>query len=87
MDVKDILGVSRPGGGGEGGPAKKQKKEVAPKMKRPEGMSREAFKLLSGTAPTVTSALLESFQKDEAAKKNKSKPKASTKGTVTWQYR
>ena len=87
MDVKDILGVGRPSGNaGEGSaPAAKKQKVVAPKLKRPEGMSREAFKLLAGTAPTVTSQLIESFKKDEAAKKTK--PKASTKGTVTWQYK
>jgi hypothetical protein len=46
-DVKDILGLSRDGGGAEAGAGKKDKpKEL---KVRPKGMSRETFNLLHGT--------------------------------------
>lgn len=76
-DIKDILGVPR----GGATPAEKPKKE---KLKRPEGMSREAFALLGDSHPIISSQLM-----GQVGKKNdvKAKPKPSTKGIPTWQFR
>ncbi|KAG2439980.1 hypothetical protein HXX76_004098 [Chlamydomonas incerta] len=79
-DVKDILGMSRPGPAEEKAPAPKEKKE---KMKRPEGMSREAFALLGGSHPIIASQFATSTKKNDILKK----PKPSTKGIITYQYR
>jgi hypothetical protein len=80
-DVKDILGVPRGGGGdvkADSAPAKAKPE----RMKRPEGMSREAFALLGGSNPVIPSHLLEGLKKKDKA----AKPKASTKGTVIYRY-
>lgn len=80
-DVKDILGMSRAGPAEEKpAPAPKEKKE---KMKRPEGMSREAFALLGGSHPIIASQFATSTKKNDILKK----PKPSTKGIITYQYR
>ncbi|GIL77195.1 hypothetical protein Vretimale_3151 [Volvox reticuliferus] len=81
-DVKDILGVPRAGPSqpDEKAPAPKEKKE---KIKRPEGMSREAFALLGGSHPIISSQLASSLKKNDMLKK----PKPSTKGIITYQYR
>ena len=50
-DIKDILGV---GGTPSGAPKEKKVKEAKPKMKRPEGMSREAFALLGDSHPIMS---------------------------------
>jgi DNA methyltransferase 1-associated protein 1 len=73
-DARDILGVDRPAGAPA--PAKPEKKE---RMKRPEGMSREAFALLSGSNPIMTTQLMEGLTK---GKKDKLKP--TGRGTVVW---
>ncbi|GLC37387.1 hypothetical protein PLESTB_001592800 [Pleodorina starrii] len=83
-DVKDILGMGRSGPAQEKedkAPAPKEKKE---KMKRPEGMSREAFALLGGSHPIISSQLASTFSKKNDMLK---KPKPSTKGLITYQYR
>lgn len=81
-DVKDILGVPRSGPSQpeDKAPALKEKKE---KIKRPEGMSREAFALLGGSHPIISSQLASSMKKNDMLKK----PKPSTKGIITYQYR
>jgi DNA methyltransferase 1-associated protein 1 len=78
-DVKDILGVAR---GGLAGPLQDEERprEKREKVKRPQGMSREAFALLDSSHPVAPSQLVETFKKKKDAK-----PKASTKGTVTFQ--
>mmetsp|Transcript_17347 Transcript_17347/g.29679 ORF Transcript_17347/g.29679 Transcript_17347/m.29679 type:complete len:437 (+) Transcript_17347:99-1409(+) len=83
MDVKDILGMSRGGatGPGEGKPEHPHPKVVKPKMKRPEGMSREAFALLGDSHPIIVTQLMP--KKKEAP----TKAKPSTKGFVTWSWR
>lgn len=53
-DVKDILGVPR----GPPGADKPEVKAKPEKMKRPEGMSREAFALLGGSNPVIPTHLL-----------------------------
>lgn len=76
-DVKDILGMGR-------ATEPHAPKIVKAKMKRPEGMSREAFALLGDSHPiTATQAaeLLQPKKKDAAAK-----AKPSTKGIVTWRW-
>lgn len=79
-DIKDILGVSRGGSGGEQAKALKPKKE---KMKRPTGLSREAFALLGDSHPIMSSQLLEGLNKGKKDDKL-AKPKPSTKGIPTW---
>jgi DNA methyltransferase 1-associated protein 1 len=80
-DVKDILGVPRaPQGEATAAPAQKAKPE---RMKRPEGMSREAFALLGGSNPVIPSHLLDGLKKKDKL----AKPKASTKGTVIYRYK
>mmetsp|Transcript_8824 Transcript_8824/g.18876 ORF Transcript_8824/g.18876 Transcript_8824/m.18876 type:complete len:443 (+) Transcript_8824:44-1372(+) len=77
-DIKDILGVPR-----QGAPAEKaEPKPKKEKMKRPEGMSREAFALLGDSHPIISSQLVSVKKKDM-----KAKPKPSTKGIPTWQYK
>lgn len=81
-DIKDILGVSRGGAGGEQGPkGPKPKKE---KMKRPTGLSREAFALLGDSHPIMSSQLLEGLNKGKKDADKLAKPKPSTKGIPTW---
>jgi DNA methyltransferase 1-associated protein 1 len=76
-DVKDILGVGR-----GGAPPEARKPEKKERMKRPEGMSREAFALLGGGAnPAIPRHMLDGFKKKEA------KPKPSHKGVVTFQWK
>ncbi|KAG2495242.1 hypothetical protein HYH03_006515 [Edaphochlamys debaryana] len=77
-DVKDILGMSRVKEEKDDKPAPVKKE----KMKRPEGMSREAFALLGGSHPIIASQLV-SVKKNDILKK----PKPSTKGIVTYQYK
>ncbi|GFR42025.1 hypothetical protein Agub_g2841, partial [Astrephomene gubernaculifera] len=81
-DVKDILGMSRsgPAQAEEKAPAPKEKKE---KIKRPEGMSREAFALLGASHPILSSQFASNLKKNDMLKK----PKPSTKGIITYQYR
>ena len=75
-DVKDILGMSRPAApiSFDAEPSKAK----APKTKRPEGMSREAFALLGDSAPIVPTHMAEGPQ----AHGLKQKRKPSTKGQV-----
>lgn len=80
-DVKDILGVPR---GAAGDAAPKQEQKAKPeRMKRPEGMSREAFALLGGSNPVIPSHLLDGLKKKDKL----AKPKASTKGTVIYRLK
>lgn len=79
-DVKDILGVPR-GGLSSERPEQKEKKE---KMKRPEGMSREAFALLGDSHPIVPSHIVDGLKRKRDMKQ---KPKASSKGNVTYQWK
>lgn len=58
-DIKDILGMSRGGGAGEGGSSR----AVKEKMQRPQGMSREAFALLGGSHPIMTSQIASELKK------------------------
>lgn len=74
-DARDILGVDR--GAAPPGERKPEKKE---RMKRPEGMSREAFALLSGSNPLITTQLMEGLKKSKKDKPNK----PTGKGTVVW---
>ncbi|KAI8470122.1 MAG: hypothetical protein J3K34DRAFT_521591 [Monoraphidium minutum] len=74
-DARDILGVER--GGAPPGERKPEKKE---RMKRPEGMSREAFALLSGSNPLMTTQLMEGLKKGKKDKPNR----PTGKGTVVW---
>ncbi|PNG70163.1 SWR1-complex protein 4, partial [Tetrabaena socialis] len=80
-DVKDILGMGR--GHGPQEPSEKAPKEKKEKMKRPEGMSREAFALLGSSHPIISSQFVVNLKKNDMLKK----PKPSTKGIVTYQYR
>jgi hypothetical protein len=83
-DVKDILGMPRAGAaGGEEKPDKSKKRKEEEKIKRPEGMSREAFALLRGSHPIIASQMVASVKKKDVL----AKPKPSTKGNVTYQYR
>ena len=75
-DVKDILGVGRAGGGGgtpaEGGAgapssSKSGKSSKEPKLKRPKGMSREAFALMEGSNPILPTHMLELNKKKKDA--------------------
>lgn len=76
-DLKDILGVSRtPAAEGE-----RPKKEKQERMKRPEGMSREAFALLGDNHPIMPSQLLSGLKKK---KDDKGKARAVTKGQPTY---
>lgn len=78
-DVKDILGVPR-----GAAPAEDRKPEKKERMKRPEGMSREAFALLGGSHPILPSHLMDGLKK----KKDKQhKPKPSIKGTVIYRLK
>lgn len=63
-DVKDILGVPRGSAVDERKPEVKAKPE---KMKRPEGMSREAFALLGGSNPVIPTHLLGEARRPAAA--------------------
>ena len=83
-DIKDILGVSRGGAGGD--PALKGPKPKKEKMKRPTGLSREAFALLGDSHPIVSSQLLEGLNKNKKDDKL-AKPKPSTKGIPTWHHK
>jgi DNA methyltransferase 1-associated protein 1 len=74
-DARDILGVER--GGATPAERKPEKKE---RMKRPEGMSREAFALLSGSNPLITTQLMEGLKKSKKDKPNR----PTGKGTVVW---
>lgn len=76
-DARDILGVAASGGAPERKPEKKER------MKRPEGMSREAFALLSGSNPLVTSQLMEGLKKGKKDKLNR----PTGRGTVVWRQR
>ncbi|KAG1664324.1 hypothetical protein FOA52_011638 [Chlamydomonas sp. UWO 241] len=58
-------------------------KEKAQKMQRPQGMSREAFALLGDSHPIISSQLMSVGKKADV----KAKPKPSTKGIPTWQFR
>ncbi len=81
QDTKDILGVraTQPEKA-DGAPAGKPKPV---KMKRPEGMSREAFALLGDSHPIMSAQELMPKKKPDI----KAKPKPSTKGIVTWGYK
>jgi DNA methyltransferase 1-associated protein 1 len=79
-DVQDILGVSRSGANNDK-PEQKEKKE---KVKRPEGMSREAFALLGGVHPLIPSHIADGLKRQADAQQ---KPKASTKGVITYQFK
>lgn len=79
-DVKDILGVPRAAQPGDRQDVQKEKKE---KMKRPEGLSREAFALLGDIHPIMASHLVGGLK----MQKKENKPKAATKGVVTFQYK
>ena len=80
-DVKDILGVPRDGTPAQSAPAPKKEK-----LKRPEGMSREAFALLSGGLnPLAPTALAEQLKKKDFKQLAKSK-RTSSKGIVTYQW-
>jgi hypothetical protein len=79
-DIKDILGVPRSADAAAKPDVVQPKKE---KMKRPEGMSREAFALLGDSHPIMSSQLAGGLKKKDIAKK----PKPSTKGIPTYQYR
>ena len=79
-DIKDILGCSR-AAPRSGTPVEaKPKKE---KMQRPAGMSREAFALLGDSHPIISTHFAGNLKKTEM----KTKPKPSTKGIPTWQYK
>lgn len=55
-DVKDILGMPRAAAADDR--LKQEGKAKPEKMKRPEGMSREAFALLGGSNPVIPTHLL-----------------------------
>lgn len=67
-DVYDVLGFQR---GGEKPEASSKPKEA--RVKRPEGMSREAFSLLDGSHPIMQSELAKGLLRkgDLASKKRK----------------
>lgn len=76
-DARDILGVGAPAPA----PAKAEKpKQVA--RKPPKGMSREAFALLEGANPIMTTQIMEGLKKE---KKDKQRP--AGRGTVVWRQR
>ena len=60
-DIKDILGMSRGSGGAAGDGS--THKAVKEKMQRPQGMSREAFALLGGSHPIMTSQIASELKK------------------------
>ena len=73
--------------GGQGGADPKVVKPKKEKMKRPTGLSREAFALLGDSHPIMSSQLLEGLNKNKKDEKLLAKPKPSTKGIPTWQYK
>ena len=79
-DVKDILGVGRGGDGTPSRPAPKKEK-----MKRPEGMSREAFALLGDSHPIAP--VVELSKKAELKGLKEKRKITSPKGTVNRQDR
>ncbi len=77
-DVKDILGVVR---GTDGTPSRSAPKKE--KMKRPEGMSREAFALLGDSHPIAP--VVELSKKSELKGLKEKRKISSPKGTVSKQ--
>jgi hypothetical protein len=77
-DARDILGVDR-----SAAPPPERKPDRKERVKRPEGMSREAFALLSGGNPIVTSQIMEGLQKEKKGKL----AKPTGRGTVVWRPR
>ena len=75
-DVKDILGVVRGGDGNPSRPAPKKEK-----MKRPEGMSREAFALLGDSHPIAP--VVELSKKAELKGLKEKRKISSPNGTVS----
>ena len=71
-DVKDILGLSREGGGHDAGGQRKEKEKEKKELKtRPKGMSREAFNLLHGSHHIQQGDLLKEIeQKEEQPKQS-----------------
>ncbi len=82
-DARDILLGGGRGQPGPGDGAKPEKKKEE-KMKRPEGMSREAFALLGGSHPIAPSQLMDGLKKK---KDKQAKPKPSSKGTVIFRLK
>lgn len=83
-DVKDILGVPRSGAG----PAeRKPEKPKEQKLKRPKGMSREAFALMGGSNPILPAQIMELTKKSKKEALPINRPKPSSKGTVIFQYK
>ncbi|GBF95675.1 hypothetical protein Rsub_08657 [Raphidocelis subcapitata] len=72
-DARDILGAAAP-------LAAAERKAKAPVVKRPEGMSREAFELIRNSNPIVTTQLMEELKKGKKEKPNK----PTGKGAVVW---
>lgn len=70
-DVKDILGMARAAPALLSFDAEPSKSTKAPKTKRPEGMSREAFALLGDSAPIVPSHTSEGSQPQGLKEKRK----------------
>lgn len=80
-DVKDILGVPRGGAKDQPAPAPAKKD----KLKRPEGMSREAFALLAGGLNPIAPTQLAEHVKKVDLKAMKGK-RATSRGVVTYQW-
>jgi hypothetical protein len=76
-DARDILGVA------VAAPAAAERKAKAPVVKRPEGMSREAFELIRNSNPIVTTQLMEELKKGKKEKPNK----PTGRGAVVWRAR
>jgi len=70
-DIKDIMGIPRGSGGS------KVEKTKSPKMKKPKGMSREAFALLSASHPLMPSELMGEIEKDKSPEKKERRGKVS----------
>lgn len=78
-DVKDIMGVPR------SAPLDRdEKKDKKEKIKRPEGMSREAFALLGGSNPLIPAQLVDGLKRKKDVNK---KPKVLTKGIVVYRLK
>ena len=80
-DVKDIMGLARPSAALPF-EAEAPAKAKAPKMKRPEGLSREAFALHDGSHPIAPTHLPDGLKKTSDIQGLKQKRMQTSKGRV-----
>jgi len=76
-DIKDIMGVSR-----QGMVVEKQEKVKKAKIKKPKGMSREAFALMSASHPLMPSQLMGEIEKEKEETE-----KVERRGKISYEWR